>query len=512
MDDSQMKSEFAALPDADALYRVGTLIDATFDARSAAGTDQAFVLLDELGARDLSPENSTLVHYFRANAWANREHIRANPNLWSWEQPECQEQILELRRALGHDGFSQLPAMRRCQILTNLGNQLSKIGRFVEAIETLDRALSLNGKFGMARGNRGIALSHYARALYDGGHTGYMLFSAHETLTAAVEAEAFYEGAGYGPAHDAFREEARRIESHIDVNAVRKIAAKRYKMGKSLEERRYRKWCLRNTLFINPLNDIGPLSIAAQDVLTLPSLTVGAATGGTVPEVIGFFNQMKQEFVSARYLYYEGVNAKGVHFADHGVRLYNTLDYPAYSLAIEKVRAAFRMSYSLLDKISFFLNHYLQLGHKPKNVSLRSVWYEPKGADPRPLLGKFSLCQNWPLRGLFWLSKDLFEEEFKRATEPDAEALKEMRDYLEHKYLQIHQEMIPSVAPVFRYSLYKGDFAARTLRLLKLVRAAMIYLSLAVWSEERKRDRDTGRQTTLSVSLPLDVWEDDWKQ
>jgi hypothetical protein len=180
---------------------------------------------------------------------------------------------------------------------------------------------------------------------------------------------------------------------------------------------------------------------------------------------------------------------RGAHFSDHDVRLYNTLDYPAYSLAIEKVRAAFRMSYSLLDKISFFLNHYLQLGNKPKNVSFRSVWYEAKGANPRPLLGQFTSCPNWPLCGLFWLSKDLFEEEFNGTTEPDAEALKEMRDVLEHKYLQLHQEMISCRATAFRYSLYKAEFAERTLRVLKLVRAAMIYLSLAVRSEERMRGR-----------------------
>jgi len=57
-------------------------------------------------------------------------------------------------------------------------------------------------------------------------------------------------------------------------------------------------------------------SIAAQDVLTLPSLTVGTASRGAMPEVIGFFNQIKQEFVSARYLYYEGLHAKGIHFCD----------------------------------------------------------------------------------------------------------------------------------------------------------------------------------------------------
>ena len=165
--DSQQQSDFAALSDADAFYKVGTLIDASFDARSASGTDQAFLLLDELGNRHLSADHAALVHYFRANAWANREHMQTNPDSWSWEQPECQAQILELRRALRHEGFSQLPVVRKCQIFTNLANQLNKIGRFIEAVETFDRALDLDAKFGMARGNRGIALSHYARALYD---------------------------------------------------------------------------------------------------------------------------------------------------------------------------------------------------------------------------------------------------------------------------------------------------------------------------------------------------------
>ena len=468
------KPTIAGLPEAEALQVIGLLIDSASDARSAQDTDRAFALLEEIEQRKISPDYIPLVHYFRANAWANREQMRPNPNVWAWEQPECQEQILELRRALRHDGFSQLPAMRQCQILTNLANQLSKIGRFIEAIEIFDRALNLNDKFGMARGNRGIALSHYAHALYDGGHTGYMLLAAHEALTAAVAAEAFYEGVGYGPAQEAFREETQRIESHIDANAVRKLAGSKYKLGKSIEERRYRKWCLQNALFINPLNDLGPLSIAAQDVLTLPSLTVGAATGGAVPEVIGFFNQMKQEFVSARYLYYEGLHAKGVHFSDYDVRLYNTLDYPAYSLAAERMRASFRLGYSLFDKISFFLNHHLQLGHKPKKVTFRSVWYEPKGSLPLPLLGKFASCQNWPLRGLFWLSKDLFEDDFTSVTEPDAESLNEMRNHLEHKYLQLHQEIVTAGSPSLGYSIYKGDFAARTMRLLKLARHAQV--------------------------------------
>jgi hypothetical protein len=150
-------------PDGEALQKIGLLIDSASDARSAQDTELAFILLDQLEQRNLAPRIIPLMHYFRANAWANRDQLRSSPNVWAWEQPECQGQILELRRAVRHDAFAGLPVLRQCQILTNLANQLNKIGRFIDAVETYDRGLSLDNKFGMARGNRGIALSHYAR-------------------------------------------------------------------------------------------------------------------------------------------------------------------------------------------------------------------------------------------------------------------------------------------------------------------------------------------------------------
>ena len=106
------------------------------------------------------------------------------------------------------------------------------------------------------------------------------------------------------------------------------------------------------------------------------------------------------------------------------------------------------------------------------------------------------------------MSKDFFEEEFRQVTEPDAESLNEIRNHLEHKYLQLHQEMVGITADpqALRYSIYRHDFEARTLRLLKLARAAVIHLSLSVWSEERGRKKNNGPKR--AVSMPLDVWRD----
>ena len=177
-----------------------------------------------------------------------------------------------------------------------------------------------------------------------------MQLAAYDSLSAATAAKSVYDSVGYEAARAQFEEQKETIARHVDIDGRRDaVNLDDHSLGETVEERAYRTWCLRERLFINPLNDLGARPIAARDVLTLPSLTV-TGTYTRVPPAIGFFNQMKQEFVSGRYLYYEAVQSEGPHFSDRGVLLYNTLDYPAYSLAVEKMRAAFRIVYSLFDK------------------------------------------------------------------------------------------------------------------------------------------------------------------
>src|SRR3546814_20194833 len=43
---------------------------------------------------------------------------------------------------------------------------------------------------------------------------------------------------------------------------------------------------------------------------------------------------------------------------------------------------------------------------------------------------------NWPLRGLSWRSKELFDEQLKQSNAADARELHDIRNAFEHKYLQ----------------------------------------------------------------------------
>jgi hypothetical protein len=295
--DRLMREAIDAIPNAAALHKAGLLIDLAGDLSREDGTARALQLCDELAARKLRPSQRANLEYLRANAWHNRERTRHTDRsaVWAWEQPELQNQILHLRRAATLPGFEKLSGVRRCQILTNLANQFSTIGRFVDAVESWDRALVINARFGMALGNRGHGIRSYAQSLYDPGHQRVFLSFAHAGLAAALSPRAQYHGGGYENAKTFFHSEMKQIESAIDVR--RPIDLDGDDLGASKDERAYRDWCLQNPLFLNPLNDLGARAIAAQDILMLPTYVTEI---GEPPTFSGFFNQMKQEFVSAR--------------------------------------------------------------------------------------------------------------------------------------------------------------------------------------------------------------------
>ena len=223
--------------------------------------------------------------------------------------------------------------------------------------------------------------------------------------------------------------------------------------------------------------------------------------------------------MSARWEYYAATRGDGPHFSDRDVTLANTLDYPSYGLAVERLKTSFRVTYSILDKIAFFLNAYFKLGIDPGFVSFRNVWKEGEPKALR-LRRQFARSKNLPLRALFWLSKDIFDETLGDVLDPDAKALHELRVRLEHRYVKVHEfgplPRIAGEAPdlfhdTLAYSVGRYDLERKALRLLKLVRAALIYLSLAMHQEERRRQK-ARRSKKLQVSQSLPTMDHRWKR
>jgi hypothetical protein len=197
---------------------------------------------------------------------------------------------------------------------------------------------------------------------------------------------------------------------------------------------------------------------------------------------------MKQEYVSARWTLYEGLTTKEPHFSDKDVPLHVTDPRPTLSLAIEKAKAAYRASYSIFDKVGFFLNAYMRLGIPERNVSFRSLW---RSGDKKTIRSEFDQTGNWGFCALYWLAKDFFEKENDEVAEPQARHLSDIRNYLEHKYLRITtDEPAGGLPDDLALMVSREQFEAKTLHLLRLARSALIYLSIGVGFEEHRREPD----------------------
>jgi hypothetical protein len=127
-----------------------------------------------------------LLLYFKANIHSALYRISGERAGWSWHDEHREAELLSLRKAIRDLGFNDLPAMRRAQILTNLGNGFNHLGRTVEALEIYDRALLEVPTFGMALGNRGLARESLAIRLFDAQHRAIGAMLAHDDLRRRV--------------------------------------------------------------------------------------------------------------------------------------------------------------------------------------------------------------------------------------------------------------------------------------------------------------------------------------
>lgn len=135
------------------------------------------------------------------------------------------------------------------------------------------------------------------------------------------------------------------------------------------------------------------------------------------------------------------------------------------------------------------LNDYLKVGLQPNEVTFRKVWYEKGNRKPAQLNPLLLDSQNWALRGLFWLSKDLItnESEFSSQILPESTQLVAIRNFIEHKsFMVIDMGDSKRVHDGMTFQITREDLISKTLTLMKMARAAMMYLSFAIHIEEKK--------------------------
>jgi hypothetical protein len=126
------------------------------------------------------------------------------------------------------------------------------------------------------------------------------------------------------------------------------------------------------------------------------------------------------------------------------------------------------------------------------------------------LLPQLEKRDNLPLRGLFWLSKELFDDQLKQTTAADAREVHSIRNALEHTYLRVSEGwsrpfMINGAnSDSFGIAIGSDELEAKAIRVMRMARSALFYVSFAIGVEERKKqlanpDRHIGSMPLYSL-------------
>jgi tetratricopeptide (TPR) repeat protein len=357
-----------------ALNFLGELTDLSLDMERMDGLRRAVALGEELLERELEQDQRSLLHYFLSNAWSNQRALKEGGEMpdFGWQQEEIVQELRHLRESLASDD-GLLPDDRVCQVLTNLGNSMSHVGRFSEAIAYWDASLARMPASHLARGNRALGFVWYAQTLYNGEHWEIFLRQAHTELKTALllpihdDAKAFFDI------------QRRSVEEALGPEALeRRSDLSAYPSTPGEADVPYLQWCLGHRLFLNPLNELGLHPIAAQDVLVMPTNAGDAATA---------YDTLKQAYAAARVGAYEALEGSV------------TEDTESLSDSLS----------GLFNAAAHVLATYLDLGIPDGKASLSTLWYENQ--DPNAgLRPPFANSLNWSLRGLYAMGKDLANE------------------------------------------------------------------------------------------------------
>lgn len=473
------------------------------DTASDAGDETSLRRLAEVCEERMrtaeGPERVRLL-YCRSNAFNSIISIKGNDAEynWSWDQPEGVASILLLRRAIGEPAFANANSVLACQMRTNLASRLHAIGRPVAANEERLRVLRCDPLFAKALAGQAQGLAFYAAQAYDNGHIRLLFAAARSLFDAALDKTAFWESDDRDSFASRLQEERDRIADDLRRNGHDEgFDLDRWPLGDAEDERAYRRWCLGERLFLNPLNDAYTQSVAATDALHLPDHVYRIDESPRFPAC---FNLLKQEYVSARYRLYRAIHEESPEFVMRDAMLLDSGEGQALGHHTEELRACFRSAYAIFDKVGLFLNDYFGLGMDPGKVTFRNVWFENPSRRKSEVRSEFRGHRNWPLRGLHFLSKDLFDRDFEEVAEPDAVNLSQLRNQAEHRFLSF-QDFVTEQSTDTHQFVSIDEFQGKALRLLKMARETLIYLSLAMHREERLREQANSDKRSLGIPV-----------
>jgi tetratricopeptide (TPR) repeat protein len=367
------------------------------------------------------------------------------------------------------------------QLLVNFGNCLDTVGRSVEAISYYDRVIKIDPAMGEALGNKAVTLYHLASLAK--GFTHRFLLEAERLLGESVEQ----------PLHT---NTAQNFSAYLDnltswMKAHGEVRPEQMPSSPAVSEfdEFHREFCIRHQLYLIPTTLLGEKDSIIGDPMFISRMVAPIEDNEKFDRFITFLNQIKQDFVLARYLLVASrYRSTDIDEMDRHVTLYYPLDYSVHSTYIQMMKASVRLAVDLLDKIAVFIRDYCDVQDlRIDRTNFRNVWATQN--ESLRLRANVAAKGNWFLYALFSLSRDL-------ARGGDLEKIYDLRNALTHRFMVVHDIVIDNSANPDLPRMNVEVLFREAISAMQIARAAVMYLILMV-------DLEEGRQAKGGPFAPI---------
>lgn len=417
-----------------------------------------------------------------------------------WKEVFCYRTTLRLANEVEKRGLIALyvPAINtKYQALVHLGGVYDHFGRFQQAQNMWLQAGCLRKEDYMWRFNIGFSLGS-THGYYERRAEPFVLAHAQSLLKQYVN-----------------KPETKRSATEL-YERIKDIKTPNVSNDKEVEyadteEGHYNQWVNDLWLRLNSYNDINPHSLLSQDdSLYINGVFSPKQDPGFGYRVFALLNEIKQEFVSARYMLYQYfMNSGRTHFSDKDVSLSDNADYSYYSYHIEVAKSSFRALYSLLDKIAYALNEYLGLGVASNNVSFRDIWYSDK--KTRTLRKEITNQESvYSLAGLLFIRNDIYGGNEDYLQDESTLRLKAVRNAMEHRAIIVTDDGIYDDSGI-ALRMSRKDFEETSLILIHTVRQAIFCFVNMVNHIEHDKKISINRSGQMIIPQAVSKIEDNDK-
>ena len=369
---------------------------------------------------------------------------------------------------------------------TNIANILEKYGRNYEALSMYDRVLKVNPNFGMALGNKAIALGYYIRLAPQ--QSLLLLNKCYHLLKKALNDNQLAEVGGT-PALAYFKNTLTGIENYFS-----KINTAPVEVNPPSTINKYEKFVLTNNLYLN--YDFGyyydkdsltdNLFPNLQEEISSEKFKKTISMSKKTYLTFQAFNQILEDYTTARYNYFEALN-ENYKKIDAQINYISTLDYTRHCLKYGLLKSTFSTLYNCLDKLAHFVKYYFS--EQELRESDINIYFDWLTTDEFKQVIKKN--KDYQLLALCSLALD-----FK--TNGQYYKVNQIRNRITHSFLNINVGI--GYDPEYKdFEIKEEEIIEQIQELLLIVKSAILYTIIAI---------NRLSQNKSNISMPATLQKD----